>query len=207
MKVLIVNASPKGNSGGTYLFLSQTKLALEEEGIETVVYNLGAKPINDCIACGACRNTGKCIFDDCVNEFSAMAQDADGFIFASPVYYAHPNARILAFLDRVFYSRSGALAYKPAAGINISRRAGGVSSMDVINKYMTINHMPVVSANYWNEPHGDNEKEFNIDQEGQRTCYNLGKNMAWLLKCIELGKQNGIYHPVAKRAHTNFTDR
>ncbi len=206
MKVIIVNASPKGEKGGTFLALSQTKLALEEEGVEVEIFNLGTKPINDCIACGKCRALGQCIIEDCVNEFCQLAKEADGFIFAAPVYYAHPNARILAFLDRVFYSSSDVMAYKPAAGINISRRAGGVSSMDVINKYMTISHMPVVSANYWNEPHGDTVAEQSQDTEGQATCYNLGKNMAWLLKCIQLGKQNGIEHPVAKRAHRNFIE-
>lgn len=206
MKVLMVNGSPKGDKGGTYLALCQAKKALEEEGVEVQIFNLGAKPMNDCIACNKCRELGRCVFEDSVNQFVRLAREADGFIFASPVYFAHPNGRILSFLDRVFYSRSDAMAYKPAAGINVSRRAGGVSSMDVINKYMTISHMPVVSANYWNEPHGDTPEEQCQDTEGQATCYNLGKNMAWLLKCIELGKENGVPHPTPVRARRNFID-
>ena len=205
MKVLIVNGSPK-TSGGTHISCEIARGVLNKNGIETEIVNLGKGTVNDCIGCGACRKTGSCVFgkDDGVNEFIEKAKTADGFIFAAPVYYAHPSARILSFLDRVFYRGSSAFAHKLGLSINISRRRGGVASMDVMNKYFTISQMPVVSSTYWNEPHFDDEAGAEIDAEGAVTVKNMAENMAWLLKCIESGKNSGIEAPTAERARTNF---
>ena len=132
---------------------------------------------------------------------------ADGFIFGSPVYYAHPSGRLLSFMDRVFYAGGSNFAYKPAAAIVSARRAGTTASLDVINKYFTINNMPVVPSNYWNMVHGGQNKPEDVkkDEEGMQVMRNLGLNMAWILKCLEVGKISGIDHPTAEeRVYTNF---
>lgn len=165
-KVLLVNGS--GNEYGcTYTALKEAAGALEKGGIETEIFQLGKEPIRDCIGCGCCGKLGRCVFEDgLVNEFVAKAKVADGFIFGTPVYYAHPSGRILSFLDRVFYSGGSALAYKPGAAVASARRAGTTASLDVINKYMTFARMPVVSSNYWNMVHGNKPEEVLQDQEG-----------------------------------------
>lgn len=203
MKVLLVNGSPR-EKGCTYTGLSYVEKALNEQGIETEIFWLKTKPVQDCIACGKCRELGKCVFDDLVNEFVEKAKEADGFVFGTPVYYAHPSGRIMSFMDRVFYSNGAVLKYKPAAVIASSRRAGSVTSMDVLNKHLSINQMPIVSSTYWNEIHGNTPEQVLQDEEGIATMINIGQNMAWLLKCIELGKQNGVEPVAPVRKHTNF---
>lgn len=205
MKVLLVNGSPKA-AGNTARALAEVAGQLEREGIETETFQLGAKPIRDCIGCGQCGKLGgRCTFDgDTVNEFIAAAEQADGFVFGTPVYYAHPSGRILSFLDRVFYAGSGALAHKPGASVAVARRAGTDTSFDVLNKYFTINQMPVVSSTYWNNAFGAVPGEAEQDAEGLATMRNIGKNMAWLLRCIEAGRAAGIEAPAPDRARTNF---
>ena len=204
MKVLLVNGS-SFKERCTYTGLSIIAKTLNEEGIETEIFYLGTKPIQDCIACMKCREIGKCVFsNDLVNEFVEKAKDADGFIFGSPVYYAHPSGRLIDFMDRCFYSGGKNFAFKPAAYISSSRRAGNLTSMEVINKYFSINQMPIVSSTYWNDIHGYSAEDVMKDEEGVNTMINLAKNMAWLLKCIEAGKQNGIDHPVNTKKLTNF---
>ena len=168
------------------------------------IYDIPNVPLQDCVACGSCAKTGKCVFDDCVNEFASMAKDADGFIFGTPVYYAHPTGKIQSFMDRVFYSAKSAFVHKPAAVISSSRRAGSVTSMDVLNKHLSISEMPIVTSNYWNEVHGHTPSDVEQDREGLDTMYALGKNMAWMLKCIEAGKKAGIEIPQNKKRTTNF---
>ena len=158
----------------------------------------------DCIACGHCRKTGQCVFDDIVNEIARKAKDCDGFIFGSPVYYAHPSARLLTVLDRVFYSAGKNFACKPGAAVLSARRAGTTASFDVINKYFTINRMPVVSSTYWNNIHGNTPAEAAQDAEGLQTMTNLGKNMAWLIKCIDLARKQGLEPPENPKIATNF---
>lgn len=206
MKVLLINGSPKAN-GTTNRALEEVAKSLEKNGIEAEIFQLGAKPVNDCIACMQCRNLkNRCVFDnDIVNTIIEKAESCDGFIFGTPVYYAHPSARLLAALDRIFYAGSSVFAYKPAAAVAIARRAGTVSSFDVLNKYFTIARMPVVSSTYWNNVHGANAADAEQDLEGMQTMRNLGNNMAWLMKCIETGKQNGINPPENERGNrTNF---
>lgn len=194
--------------GCTFTALSEAAKALNEEGIETELIQTGTNTIRDCIACGACRkNGGKCAFgdEDMVNEIIEKAKTADGFLFGTPVYYAHPSGRILSLLDRVFYAGGANFAYKPGAAIASARRAGTTASFDVLNKYFTICKMPVVSSQYWNNIHGNAAEEAKQDIEGLQTMNLLGKNMAWLLKCIEAGKKAGIEHPVPEpKTNTNF---
>lgn len=204
MKVILVNGSSRPN-GCTNAALQEVARGLQEAGIETEHYFIGNEPMVDCIACGKCRQTGRCVFDDAVNDFVAKAREADGFVFGSPVYYAHPSARLLTFLDRAFYSGGSAFQFKPGAAVLSARRAGATASLDVINKYFTICSMPVVSSTYWNQVYATQPEELAADKEGMMTMYNIGKNMAWLLECIALGKENGLVHPDNEKLRTNFT--
>lgn len=203
MKVLLVNGSSR-KDGCTNVALEQAATALAEEGIDTEIYFIGNRPLSDCIACRQCRKLGRCVFDDCVNEFVQKAEEADGFIFGSPVYFAHPSGRLLTLMDRAFYSGSHAFMFKPGAAVLSARRAGTTASFDVINKYFTICSMPVVSSTYWNHVYGAQPEEVRQDAEGLMTMTNLGKNMAWLLKCIALGRQNGVCAPENVKVLTNF---
>ena len=207
MKVLLINGSCNIN-GCTYTALDEISRTLNNQGIETEIIQLGSSPYRDCIGCGGCRKSdeGKCVFDDdIVNTIIEKAKTSDAFVFGSPVYYAHPSGRILSFLDRVFYAGSSALAFKPGAAITSARRAGTTASFDVLNKYFTIVNMPIVSSRYWNNIHGHVADDAKQDLEGLQVMRTLGRNMAWMLKCIELGKQNGIEHPaLEEKIYTNF---
>lgn len=206
MKVLLINGSCNA-AGCTFTALSEVAGSLEQNGIETEIIQLGNKPIRDCMACNACRKSGdgKCVFkDDIVNDIIEKAKAADGFIFGSPVYFAHPSGRLLSAMDRLFYAGGAVFAYKPAAAIVSARRAGTTVSMDVITKHFTICNMPVVSSNYWNMVHGNTPEEVLQDKEGLQIMRVLGYNMAWLLKCIELGKQSGIEPKLEEKIMTNF---
>lgn len=203
MKVILVNGSSH-KDGATASLLKEVATALNEEGIETEDYFIGNEPITDCIGCGGCRKEGKCVFSDKVNEFVEMAKGADGFVFGSPVYYAHPSGRLLSFMDRVFYSGSSVFFHKPAAAVLSARRAGCVASYDVINKYFGITSMPIVTSTYWNQGFGNNKDESERDVEGHGTMRNIGLNMAWLLKCIDCGKKLGIEAPENKKLSMNF---
>lgn len=204
MKVMVVNGSSRRN-GCTGRALQEVSSTLHEQGIETEEVFIGNKPMSDCLACNRCRSIGKCVIDDLVNEVAEKARDCDGFVFGSPVYYAHPSARILTFMDRLFYSSGGSLAFKPAAAVLSARRAGNTASMDVMNKYFTINSMPVVSSTYWNHVFGSEPEQVEMDLEGLQTMRNIGLNMAWLIRCIEAGKKEGIEHPIyGKKTFTSF---
>ncbi len=205
MKVLLVNGSFRPN-GCTYTALNEVAKVLNEEGIETEILNIGGQPIRDCIACGGCVNTHKCVFDDDIaNTLIEKAKTADGFVFGSPVYYAHPSGRILSILDRAFYAGGCYFAHKPACCVTSARRAGTTASVDVLNKYLGICQMPIISSTYWNMVHGNTPEQVLQDEEGLQTMHNLGKNMAWILKCIELGKSNGVEVPATSAPiRTNF---
>lgn len=203
MKVMLVNGSLH-EQGCTYTALCEVAKALNANGVETEIYQLGGKSVSGCKGCWACKKTGKCVIDDCVNEFVEKATECDGFIFGSPVYYASAAGALVSFMDRVFYSGGKKLAYKPAAAVVSCRRAGASTTFDVINKYFTINNMPVVGSNYWNEVHGNKAEEVLQDEEGLQTMRILGNNMAWLLKCIQLGKDAGIAPEKERKIMTNF---
>ena len=205
-KVLLVNGSSR-QEGNTAVALAEVATALEAHGIETETMWLGNKPVNDCIACGRCAELGgKCaISNDVVNELIEKAAQADGFVFGTPVYYAHPTGRIQCVLDRAFYAGGKYFAHKPGAAVAVARRGGTTASFDVLNKYFTINQMPIVSSTYWNNVHGRTPGEAAADAEGLQTMRNLAHNMAWLLKCIEAGRAAGIEAPKAERGNqTNF---
>ena len=204
MKVLMINGSSREN-GCTYTALREIADELRRQGIESEIVFLGDGDCPDCTACGACRTLGKCVIDDKVNEIAEKAKSADGFIFGTPVYYAHPSGRILSVLDRAFFSASGVFAHKVAAAIASARRAGTTASVDVLNKYFTINEMIVVSSSYWNVVHGSSPEDVKKDKEGLQTMRNLAKNMAWIMKCIEAGKSAGICVPETEHGErTNF---
>lgn len=208
MKVLLVNGSPHAK-GCTYTALSEVAKTLNEEGIGTEIYQIGIKPISGCIACGTCRVNGKCVFQDCVNEFVELAKSADGFVFGSPVHYAAAGGAITAFMDRVFYSSScsGSKPFylKPAACVISARRAGTTATFDQLNKYFTISEMPVISSRYWNMVHGAVPDDVRKDSEGLQTMRILGRNMAWFLKCKEAGMKAGVSFPAQEETvFTNF---
>ncbi len=204
MKVLLVNGSHH-DKGCTYTALAEVAKALNANGVETEIYQLSGKEIQGCRGCWACKKVKKCVFDDgTVNDFVAKAAEFDGFVFGSPVYYASAAGALVSFMDKVFYSGGKALAYKPAAAVVSCRRAGASTTFDVINKYFTINNMPIVGSNYWNEIHGNTAEEAAQDEEGLQTMRVLGNNMAWLLKCIQLGKENGVAPVTERKVWTNF---
>lgn len=204
MKVLLVNGSPHID-GTTKFALKEVEKSLNEEGIETEIIDLGSNPINDCVACNYCKNNNECVFNDIVNEFNKKAKEADGFIFGSPVYFAHPTGRILSFLDRAFYANKNIFKNKVGASIVVSRRSGTTASFDILNKYFTISNMYVISSSYWNNIYGSNKDDAKFDLEGRQTMYNLGKNMAYLIKAISITKTNNLPLPtLSTNEHTNF---
>lgn len=204
MKVLMLNGSPKAN-GNTNAALLEVGRTLENEGISYEIFQMGGKPVRDCIGCGQCGEKGCAFNDDDVNEFIAKAKEADGFVFGTPVYYAHPSGRILSFLDRAFYAGGAAFRFKPGASVAVARRGGSSASFDCLNKYFGIAQMPVVGSTYWNMVYGRVPGEAEQDLEGMQTMQNLAKNMAWMMKCFELGRKNGIALPETSAVvRTNF---
>jgi len=204
MKVILVNGSPHAK-GCTFTALTEVAETLMANGIETEIMQLGTQPISGCLGCGSCIKTGKCFMDDVVNVFLSKAGEADGFVFGSPVHYAAASGHLTSFLDRVFFGKSALFAYKPGAAVVSCRRGGASAAFDQINKYFTINNMPVVSSQYWNQVHGNTPEEVKQDLEGMQTMRTLGRNMAWLLKCIEAGKKSGIPLPEREpKINTNF---
>ena len=206
MKVLLVNGSPHAR-GCTYTALREAADALEARGLETEILHLGAGAVQDCVACGACKKApGRCALEgDIVNDLIEKARAADGFVFGSPVYYAHPTGRVLSVLDRAFYVGKDAFAHKPAAAVASGRRAGTTATLDVLQKYFTISQMPVVASTYWNMVHGMQPEDVGQDREGLQTMRNLAANMAWLLGCIRAGRDVGIEAPQPEQdARTSF---
>lgn len=206
MKVLMLNGSAK-KSGCTYTALSIIADALKKEGIDSEIVNLGGDPIRDCIGCGACANLkNRCVFDDdMVNELIEKAENADGFVFGTPVYFAHPSGRILSVLDRMFYAGKAAMRGKPGAAIASARRAGTTASVDVLNKYFNFNQMPIISAQYWNMVHGNKAEEVLQDKEGVQIMETIGMNMAHMLKIMDAAKAAGIEAPKpGSKVMTNF---
>lgn len=204
LKVILVNGSPHVN-GCTFTALTEVEKALQKNGIETEIMQLGIKPIAGCIACGKCLKTGKCFMDDPVNIFLSKVHNTDGFVFGSPVHFAAASGQLASFLHRVFYGRGGLFKGKVGASVVSCRRGGAATAFDQINKYFTISGMPVVSSQYWNQVHGNTPQEVMQDEEGMQIMHTLGNNMAWLLKCIEAGREKGILVPESEKAiKTNF---
>ena len=203
MKVLLVNGSPH-KEGCTFTALFEIAKTLNNEGINTEIFWVQNKPVGGCVACMQCCKTGKCTFDDVVNEFRLKAYAADGFVFGTPVHYAAASGNMTAFMDRLFYSEllgnsNKAFRMKPAAAVIAARRAGTTTAFDQMIKYFTSQEMPVVSTRYWNIVYGLTPEDVQKDAEGLFTMIELGRNMAYLLRCQEAGKNAGI-HPPAQEA-------
>lgn len=208
MKVLMLNASPH-KEGCTYTALKEIGNEFEKQGAEYEIFHIGNNPIASCRACGACSKIGKCIINDAVNEFIEKAQNADGFIFGSPVHYASASGAAASFLDRAFYAsaRSGknVFRHKPGAAIVSARRAGTTAALDQLNKYFMITEMPVISSRYWNMVHGSNPEDVKKDLEGMQIMRILAKNFVWYLKMEEAAKKAGINPPEREEVvFTNF---
>ncbi len=207
MKILLVNSSAH-QKGCTYTALMEVAHALEECGAEWELFQLGGDPLRDCIGCGGCakKGDGLCVFgDDVVNDLIRKAREADGFVFGTPVYYAHPSGRLLSALDRAFYAGGSAFTHKPGFAVASARRAGTTASLDVVLKHLTINQMPVVSSTYWPMVHGNAPEEVLQDKEGLQTMRNAARNLVWMISCIQAGEKAGIQPPQAERdSRTNF---
>ena len=201
MKVLILNGSPHAN-GCTATALKEMQEVFTAEGIETEWINVGNKDIRGCISCGSCGKTGKCVFNDAVNEIAPKFEEADGLVVGSPVYYASPNGTILSLLDRLFYSTRFPKHMKVGAAVVSCRRGGNTASFDVLNKYFSINSMPIATATYWNQVHGFTAEDVRKDAEGLQTMRNLARNMAFLMKAIRDGKEK---YGLPEQEHSCFT--
>ena len=203
MKVLMINGSPR-TSGNTSMALEEMRKVFESEGIETKIVQIGNKDIRGCLACGRCKELGKCVFNDVVNELADDFKKADGLVVASPVYYASANATLIAALDRLFYSSGFDKTMKVGASVVCARRGGCSATFDELNKYFTIAGMPIASSQYWNSVHGRAPGEASEDTEGMQTMRALARNMAFLMKSIALGKE--AYGLPEKEDHvwTNF---
>ena len=188
MKALLINGSPRPH-GCTYTALTELKRTLEGEGIEVELIHVGKKDIRGCIACRKCRELGKCVFDDIVNEVAPKLAEADAFVISAPVYYASPAGGAISFLDRLFFSTSGVdKTMKVGAAVVTCRRGGNTSSFDVLNKYFSISGMPIATSQYWNMVYGGSAEEVAQDAEGLQTMRTLGRNMAFMMKSFQLGK-------------------
>lgn len=188
MKVLIINGSPRVN-GNTSVAVREMEKVFAEEGVETEVVQVGNKDIRGCIACGYCRENGKCVFNDVVNELAPKFEEADGLVVASPVYYASANATLIACLTRLFYSTPFDKSMKVGASVVCARRGGCSATFDELNKFFTISSMPIASSQYWNSIHGREQGQAEMDEEGRQTMRVLARNMSFLMKSIALGKE------------------
>ena len=206
MKVLLLNGSPK-TSGCTARALEEVEKTLREEGIETEIIQIGKESIRGCLACGYCKSHGQCVIKDKVNEVVKKFEEADGLVVGSPVYYGGPNGTLLSFLDRLFYSTPFSKRFKVGAAVVSCRRGGNSASFDRLNKYFTISQMPVASSHYWNMVHGFTREDVEKDLEGLQTMRTLGRNMAFIIKSIALGRETyGLPKEEEKREFTSFPD-
>lgn len=203
LKVLMLNGSPKAN-GNTSIALREMENVFKKNGIETEIVYVGNKDIRGCIACNACSEKGKCVFDDAVNELAPKFEEADGLVVASPVYYASANATLIACLDRLFYSTHFDKTMKVGASVVCARRGGCSATFDELNKYFTICGMPVASSQYWNSIHGRTPGEAEQDGEGKQTMRTLAENMSFLMKSIALGKEQFGMPKQEERIATHF---
>lgn len=205
MKVLVVNGSPHLH-GCTDRALREIEQTLIDKGVEIERVNIGNKDVRGCIGCNFCREHGRCVFNDAVNETAPKFAEAAGMIIGTPVYYAGANGQVLSFLDRLFYSTSGTIdkTMKVGAAVVSSRRAGSTSAFDEINKYFTISAMPIVSSTYWNEVHGFVAEDVEQDLEGLQTMRNLAANMAFMLRGIELARKESGLPTQERGVFTNF---
>ena len=204
-KVLILNGSPHKN-GCTARALDEMIKVFTEEGVETELIQVGNQAIRGCIACNSCAGTGRCVFDDLVNEVAPKFEEADGLVVGSPVYYGSPNGNILSFMDRLFYSTHFSKHMKVGASVVSCRRGGNTASFDVLNKYFTISAMPVASSTYWNQVHGFSAEDVEKDREGLQTMRNLARNMSFMIRAFRDAKEKYGYPTPETGAFTSFPD-
>ena len=204
-RVLLINGSPNAD-GCTATALREMIGVFQEEGVDTELIHVGRKNVRGCIACGSCEKTGRCVFDDIVNEVAPIFENSDGLVVGSPVYYGSPNGTLLSFLDRLFYSTSFPKHFKVGASVVSCRRGGNTASFDVLNKYFTISSMPVASSTYWNQVHGFTAEDVKKDLEGLQIMRNLARNMAFMIRAIADAKEKyGLPKP-ERGAFTSFSD-
>ncbi len=204
MKVLLINGSPH-QKGCTYTALAEVAKELEAQGVDSEIFWIGSAPVGGCIGCGGCAGKGACAFGGPVNQAIELAKTADAIILGSPVHYASAAGSATGFFDRLFYAGGAALRFKPGAAGASARRAGTTATLDQLNKYFTINNMPLVGSQYWNMVHGSKPEDVLQDAEGMQTLRQLARNMAWLLKSIQAGRAAGLALPAQEeRVRTNF---
>ncbi|MCR5131339.1 MAG: flavodoxin family protein [Prevotella sp.] len=202
-KVLLINGSPRPR-GNTFTALSEVANSLQQEGVETQIINIGPKAVQGCIACAMCGRIGRCTFHDDLYQqvFQTIRDGIDGLIIGSPVYYGGPNGSLCALLDRVFYSLGRELRFKPAASVVVCRRGGASAAFDRLNKYFGILNMPIVSSQYWNMVYGQTPGQAALDEEGMQTMRTLGRNMAWMIRKLNIASDG---HPdLEQPLRTNF---
>ena len=204
-KVLLLNGSPRKN-GCTQAALDEMIKVFAEEGIETELVNVGSAALRGCIACGKCRERGRCVFDDLVNEVAPVFEESDGLVVGSPVYYSSPNGTLLSFLDRLFYSTPFDKHMKIGASVVSCRRGGNTATFDVLNKYFMISGMPVASSTYWNMVYGRKAEDVAKDPEGLQTMRNLARNMSFLIKAVSEAKEKYGTPKVERTVMTSFAD-
>lgn len=203
MKVILINGSSNAK-GCTYTALEEVSKTLKSEGIETEIIHVGHKDIRGCIGCRQCKTKGKCVFNDIVNDIAPKFKECDGIVIGSPVYFASANGTLVSFIDRLFYSMTADKTMKVGAAVVSCRRGGNSATFDELNKYFTISQMPIASSQYWNMVHGNSPEEVQQDLEGLQTMRTLGKNMAFLIKSIQLGKKEFGLPEKEEHKFTNF---
>lgn len=203
MKVILINGSPNAK-GCTYTALEEVSKTLKSEGIETEIIHVGHKDIRGCIGCRQCKTKGKCVFNDIVNDIAPKFKECDGIVIGSPVYFASANGTLVSFIDRLFYSMTADKTMKVGAAVVSCSRGGNSATFDELNKYFTISQMPIASSQYWNMVHGNSPEEVQQDLEGLQTMRTLGKNMAFLIKSIQLGKKEFGLPEKEEHKFTNF---
>lgn len=204
MKVLMINGSPRAK-GNTSRALEEMHRVFDEEGVDAEIVRVGSEVVRGCNACGRCKETGRCVFDDVVNQLAPKLAQADGLVVASPVYFASANATLIAVLDRLFYSTPFVdKTMKVGASVVCARRGGCSATFDELNKYFTINNMPIASSQYWNSIHGNQPGQAEQDEEGLQTMRTLARNMTFLMKSIALGKEQFGLPAKEEHAWTHF---
>lgn len=204
-KILLLNGSAHQH-GCTATALDEMIKVFEAEGIETELIQVGTKDIRGCISCNGCSETGKCVFDDLVNEVAPKFEAADGLVVGSPVYYASPNGNMISFMDRLFYSTRFSKHMKVGASVVSCRGGGNTATFDVLNKYFTISGMPIASSTYWNQVHGFTAEDVKKDLEGLQTMRNLARNMSFMIKAFADAKEKYGYPEVERGYFTSFPD-
>ncbi|HIZ49106.1 MAG TPA: flavodoxin family protein [Candidatus Gemmiger excrementavium] len=197
MHVLLINGSPH-KQGCTDAALREVAATLQEAGIETTIFHIGAAPVGGCVGCGGCAKAGKCVFGGPVADVLPLLEKADGVVFGAPVHYATAAGSMLGFMHRLAMSGGTYLRHKPAAVVTSARRAGTTTALEAMEKVPQFFEMPLISSTYWPMVHGGKAEEAALDEEGMQIMRNLGRNMAWMLRCIEAGKAAGIEAPQAE---------